>query len=224
MLFDGLIFGNGLSLNLLNTLKGLAPKNKRYLFSFDTFYTYFVKNKLSYNEEKRIFNLYYEKKNLYYEKQFMDLREKFKEYSLIRNDNFEYWLGYDLFIDDTKLKYDRKTLKKFIPSFYNIWHEILYDYIKYINLEPNIVIFNNSILSVLCNKDKIFTTNFDRYFDLLNPKHLHGSFIKNIKERKELKYRDINPSEFYLKNIWGWNGINVKLIMHKSDEIRMLFF
>lgn len=35
--YDGIIFGNGMTLNLFNQLKVHIPKEKQYLFSIDEF-------------------------------------------------------------------------------------------------------------------------------------------------------------------------------------------
>ena len=229
MNYDGLLFGNGLSLNLLNQLKGFIDDDKKYLLSFDEFMQSFYNNKLSFNEDKRIFSIFYKNSkslplsnkqiSMVNERYYIEIKQKFKEYFEYRTGNIEFWFGYDLFKAPKEVPYDMATLKNCMPSFYNVWHEILLDYLKFKNLYSIVSKFNDSIAKNLSNNSLIYTTNFDRFFDLLNPKHLHGYFVPNIKDINELLFKFINANKFYWKNIWGWNGIGKCQFI---DEIRKI--
>ena len=204
--YDGFIYGNGLSLNLLHHLKPLIDTKKQYLLNIDDFLKAFISKELNPREENKLFSLAYKSKTIENQKYFEMMRNEIKKYYNIHDANIEYWLGVDLFREKDCV-YNFGLIKTIFPMLYNIWHEILLDYLLYSKLDEAILNFENSVLSIFDEHPIIFTTNFDRFTDGLKPKHLHGIFISNIKKLEELILIHKNKNEFLYKCIWGWNGI-----------------
>ena len=64
MNYNGVMFGNGMSLNLLQQLKSLVPKDKQYLLDINDFLKFWIKGKISKREEKIFYtSLYGNKKD-----------------------------------------------------------------------------------------------------------------------------------------------------------------
>ncbi len=204
--YDGFLFGNGMTLNLLSQLKTAIPLEKQYLIGIDDFLKSLIENKLSKREERQIFHLFYRKNDIENHKNFERLKDTVAQYYKAHDANIEYYLGVDLFQEDT-CGYDYTLIKSIFPFLYNIWHELLIEYLYYLGLDKNIEIFMNTVNEYLNDKRYIFTTNFDRFADSLNPAHLHGKFVTPFKKCSDLVLKHIDESHFIYKCIWGWNGI-----------------
>ena len=204
--FDGFLFGNGLSLNLLSQLKSYIHLNKHYLLSSTDFINAFVTNKISAKEDNKIFDLFYSSKSISNNKNYKEFKTKIAEFCKIYNSDIEYHLGVDLFRKN-ECDYDYTFIETFYPFLYNIWHEILLDYINHLSLDNKINIFMQGVKQYLDQNAIIFTTNFDKFADYLEPKHLHGSFEHPFRKYKNLVLYTVDENEFYYKCIWGWNGI-----------------
>ena len=146
------------------------------------------------------------------------MRHEIKRYYNVGNGNIEYYLGVDLF-REKDCGYNFGFIKTIFPLLYNIWHEILLDYLLYSKLDKPILNFENSVLSIFDEHPIIFTTNFDRFTDGLKPKHLHGIFVSNIKKIEELIFQFINEKEFLYKCLWGWNGIGKRAFINKIKVV-----
>lgn len=204
--YDGFLFGNGLSLNLLDQLKSYIPTNKHYLLSCTDFLSAFATNKLSTREDNKIFDLFYSSTNTANLKNLRKLKNKISEFCMTHNSDIEYHLGVDLFREN-ECGYDYRFIMTSYPILYNAWHDILLDYIYYLSLDSKVKIFMQSIKQYLNCNSIVFTTNFDRFADILNPKHLHGTFKRPFKDRRGIIfYQDIN-TDIHYKCVWGWNGI-----------------
>ena len=217
--YDGMLFGNGLSINLISQLQPLIKSDKHYLLNIDSFLKAFIDNQLSPKEENRIFKLFYKSKDITNLKNFEKIKDAFIQYYKTRDANIEYWLGADLFTEVDKCEYNSPAIKTFFPFMYNIWHEIMLDYLSYLNLNKKLKNFEESIISVISRDAHIFTTNFDRLFEGLKPNHLHGSFLKDYKIFDELIFKKISEESFYYKCIWGWNGIGKLNFIQNIKEI-----
>jgi hypothetical protein len=216
--YDGMLFGNGLLINLVAQLQPLIKSEKYYLLNIDDFLKAFIDNRISPKEEKRIFSLFYKTQDVQNLANFEKIKRAFSQYYRTHNANIEYWLGVDLFKSDT-CGYDYSAIKTIFPGMYNIWHEIMIDYLYYLNLNKKIEKYENSIMSILDKDAYIFTTNFDRIFEGLKPEHLHGSFIKGYRKYQELIFAYISEESFYFKCIWGWNGIGKLNFIQSIKEI-----
>ncbi|QRN82407.1 hypothetical protein JR338_08185 [Chloroflexota bacterium] len=205
--YDGLLFGNGLSLNLISQLQPLIKPDKHYLLHIDGFLKAFITNQLSPREESLIFKLFYDKKDTTNLLFFKKLKETFKQYYTAHDSNIEYWFGADLFTKEEECDYDYPTIRTSFPFLYNIWHEIMVDYLTYLNFTQKLENFEESIKSFVRRDARIFTTNFDRLFEGLKPDHIHGSFVKGIKKKEELIFTLRSNKTFDYKCLWGWNGI-----------------
>ena len=230
MKYDGILFGNGMTLNLLSQLKSQTIKQKRYLLDIDDFLKSYISNSISPREEERIFSLFYDQKcpkNIMY---FNKIKKEIANYYMVHNSNIEYWLGKDLFMA-SHCGYNFSLIKTIFPGLYNIWHEIMFDYLFYSGQQPYIKNFSHSVKHVLDTDLYVFTTNFDRLLNDLCPQHLHGSFVSRYKKYREICFSFINEEEFYFKCLWGWNGIgkqeyikNLKTIREHGDYFDFDFF
>jgi len=204
--YDGFLFGNGLILNLLNQLKSCFPASKHYLLNSTDFLSAFASNKLSTREDNKIFDLFYGSKNISNLKNYKELKSKISEFCKTHNSDIEYHLGVDLFRKN-ECDYDYTFIETSYPFLYNIWHEILLEYINHLSLDYEINIFMQSVKQYLDQNAEIFTTNFDKFAEILEPKHLYGTFEHHFKRYENLVLYTVNKNEFYYKCIWGWNGI-----------------
>ncbi len=221
MNYEGVMFGNGMSLNLLQQLKGLVPEDKQYLLDINDFLKSWIKGKISQREEKIFYtSLYGNKKDKW--KFFEFLKDKVTLYFETYNADIEYTLGALLF-----KKSEYKEIILFFPAIYNIWYIILSDYLKYLDLEPRVINFFESVKQITGYPRYIWTTNFDLFGDSINPEHIHGRFLVKIKAYEDIVYRMINNgANYYFKYIWGHNGIgklnNIQQLM-KFDDYRDFF-
>lgn len=216
--YDGIIYGNGLTLNLIAQLKLLINQNKWYLLNIDDFLKAFINNQISPKEENRIFGLLYKSKDIQNLKYFEIMKNDFADYYKSHDANIEYWLGVDLF-NKENCGYDFQAVKTLFPGIYNIWHEIMIDYFAYLKLDLQIGNFGKSVMSILSSHAHVYTTNFDRLTEELKPEHLHGIFIKDYKKYDELIFSHIDKESFYYKCLWGWNGFGKLNFIQKLREI-----
>lgn len=59
MHYDGIMFGNGLTTNLLSQIKEFVPQEKRYLLNIDDFLKQWINNKLTIREERIFYSCIY---------------------------------------------------------------------------------------------------------------------------------------------------------------------
>lgn len=205
MKYNSLLFGNGLTLNLLYQLKPYIPENKRYLLSIDSFLKEWIKGGISPREKNKLYTAFYGNRK--------DMQQKFE---LIKEDlnvffqnyssDLEYFLGATLFEkpEDDLLK----SVKMVFPLFYNAWWIILAEYLEYQDLNNRINNFYQQVAEIITKPGYIYTTNFDLFADSLHPEHLHGRFLPDIKRYKDIVYHTYdNDERFYYKYVWGHNGI-----------------
>lgn len=206
MKYDGMLYGNGLSLNLIKQLELYIEQDKRYLLNINDFLKAFIDNRLSEREENHIFRVFFKLKNIKNRENFEKIRNVFSEYYKLHDANIEYWTGVHLF-KDKKSSEELRYISTIFPSIYNIWHEIMIEYIEYKKLNTLIEIFEESIRLNLDKDAYVYTTNFDRLSEGLKPKHLHGFFKKGYKKYEELILASRNEKEYYYKCLWGYNGM-----------------
>lgn len=212
MKYNSLLFGNGLTLNLLYQLKPYIPENKRYLLSIDLFLKEWIKGGISPREENKLYTAFYGNRK--------DMQQKFK---LIKDNlnvffqnyssDLEYFLGATLFekTEDDLLK----SVKMVFPLFYNAWWIILAEYLEYQNLNNRINNFYQQVAEIITKPGYIYTTNFDLFADSLHSEHLHGCFLPNIKGYNDIIFHSYNDEEFYYKYVWGHNGIGKLNLIEK---------
>lgn len=216
MNYEGVIFGNGMSLNLLQQLKSSVPKDKQYLLDINDFLKYWIEGKISKREEKIFYTtLYRNKKDKW--KYFELLKDKVALYYETYDADIEYALGALLFKES-----EYKEIILFFPAIYNIWYIILIEYLEYLNLTSQITKFYESVRQITGNPQYIWTTNFDLFGESINPEHIHGRFLAKIKTYEDIVYKMINNGvNYYFKYIWGHNGIgklnNIHQLMKFAD-------
>ena len=217
--YDGLLFGNGMTLNLIEQLRKYIPEEKRYLLSIDEFMKCFYDSRLSLREDNIIFRSFYKDKNQANLKYYEKMKEKFREYYQKHNGNIEYHFGIVLF-EEEKADYDLGAIKSLFPALYNIWYIILSEYLYYIELKPYIESFYHSVNNLLATQINIWTTNFDKFADSVLPaRHIHGVFVDQIKKFDDVVLYMKNEKEFYFKYIWGHNGYGKHEFINEYGKI-----
>ena len=84
MNYDALLFGNGLTLNLLYQLKPYVPPNKHYLFSINTLLQKWIDGNVSPREENMLYTaIYGNQKNMQKKLEYIkrELKLPVKKYS-----------------------------------------------------------------------------------------------------------------------------------------------
>lgn len=205
MKYDGILFGNGLSINLIGQLKKYVPVEKQYLLNLDSFIKYWIDGKLTERENRQLYRAFYgnsKDKWKYYELMKLSFAAYYEKY----DSNIEYAMGNLLFIDEKEKKI--KECIQFFPALYNIWHIILKEYLEYLKLGNEIKNFYKSVNNIISNPHNIWTTNFDLFAETIQAKHIHGRFVEEMKSYSDVIYKFINREEsYYYKYIWGHNGI-----------------
>lgn len=207
MEYDGLLFGNGLTLNLLYQLKSYMPEEKHYLLNIDNFLHAWINGNTSVNEDALIYSSTYgDQKNMehYLDLIKQDLILYYQKYTA----DIESFLGKTLFVpEDDKYTDSLKSIKFFFPALYNIWYIILMDYLKHENLYPQIVQYYDQVKQITGNPQHVWTTNFDLFAETLIPEHIHGRFLPAMNYFFDIAFHFFNGTdEFYYKYVWGHNG------------------
>ena len=210
MKYDGILFGNGMSINLISQLKKYVPVEKQYLLNIDSFIKNWINGKLTERENRQLYRAFYG-----------NSKDKWKHYELIKSSfddyyekydsNIEYAMGCLLFKDE-----EIKECLQIFPALYNIWHIILKDYLEYLGLGCSIKNFYQSVYNTINNPYNIWTTNFDLFAETIKAKHIHGRFVEDIKSYSDVIYKLIDNGErYYYKYIWGHNGIGKMFLIDK---------
>ncbi len=205
MKYDGFLYGNGLTLNLLYHLKQYMPQDKHYLLNIDDFLKKLIAKQVSQREENKVFIGIYKKDTIETRKFFSLLKEGLNSYYQQFNGNIEYVLGQQLF--EKNHTFNFIGIIDMFPALYNIWWIILSEYLSFLRLDDKIDNFYKSVNNVLGNPTNVWTTNYDLFSESLHPKHLHGYFLREIKEYRNVIYKITNDgNQYYFKYIWGHNG------------------
>ena len=216
MNYDGIIFGNGMSINLISQIKPYVPVEKQYLLELDNFIKSWIDGKLAEKENRQIYRIFYG-----------NSKDKWKYYELMKNifsayyekydSNIEYAMGRLLFIDEKDERI--KECIQFFPAIYNIWHIILKEYVDYLGLGSAIKNYYETVYSIISNPRNIWTTNFDLFAESIRVKHIHGKFVSDMKNYSDVIYKFIDGGDsYYYKYIWGHNGIGKMFLIDKLKE------
>ena len=212
MKYDGILFGNGLTINLLQQLKASVAPEKYYLLEIDSFIKRWMDDKVSPREERLVYRAFYGN-DCNKQKFYQNIKNKFKSYYSIYNADVEYVMGKLLFVESPY-----KDVLQCYPILYNIWHIILFDYLLHINCGSYIKHFYETVKTYTGNPQYIWTTNFDLFGESIKPEHLHGRFLTEIKQYADIILEFTNEGKnYYYKYIWGHNGIGK---MNNIDEIK----
>ncbi|MGL6057707.1 MAG: hypothetical protein ACRC17_05275 [Culicoidibacterales bacterium] len=225
-MYDGFLYGNGLTLNLLNQLKNEIPTEKHYLLDVDQFFRLLATNKLNRRDEHKIFKVFYQKSTPKTEVYFQKMKHRLQEYLTEHDANIEWAFGQDLFIEDD-LGYDKQLMKSILPALYNCWYSTLCEYLEYEGLVKQVDNFHESVNNHLLPDSQKYTTNFDQFSRNLKSDHIHGKFVKSYKRYHELKFNyQPNQEDFYFKCVWGWNGVGKLGMINelKAFDNHELFF
>lgn len=203
--YDGILFGNGMSINLINQVMNYVPVEKQYLLKIDSFIEYWIEGKLSERENRQLYRAFYgnsRDKWKYYDLMKLSLAAYYEKY----DSNIEYTMGRLLFADEKEEKI--KECIQIFPALYNIWHIILKQYFEYLKLGSEIKNFYESVNNIISNPNNIWTTNFDLFAETIHAKHIHGRFVEEMKDYSDVVYKFTNKGKnYYYKYIWGHNGV-----------------
>lgn len=217
MKYDALLFGNGLTLNLLSQIKQKIPPDKHYLLSFDMFMHTFLSDTLSESDECSIFFKFYKIRSSHNMLMFEKIKNILRKYYLFCDGNIEKHFGLAEFQASTD--YDYPALKSLLPVLYNIWFSFLNKLLIKTRQQKNLDKFYESVHSVLTDDAICFTTNFDLFADkILNPDHLHGTFIEDFRNFYDCKWLD-QGSEYLMRYLWGWNGIGKGAFIYDYADV-----
>lgn len=202
MEYNGVLFGNGMTLNVLSQIKDDIPKDKRYLLNIDDFLKGWIENKITEHEVRVLYSaLYGNDKSKW---SFFDiLKEETKSYYKKYNADIEYVMGKLLFQES-----EYKDVITFFPIMYNVWYIILSDYLYYLNLWSKVDCFYEDVVKKTGHPLYLWTTNFDLFAEKVNPMHIHGKFLQKIKNYNDIVFKMFNENKnYYYKYIWGHNGM-----------------
>ena len=200
MKYDTLLFGNGLTLSLLNQISALPfiSESDKTILNLNSFVTSFLNNpeeNIAYDKHQAWFANPFELK-LGYSEQVKILSEKMKDFfsneihmsniEIIKKYGFEYWAGEHIFDKEFKSSFE------ILYSLNNLWYVIVYSRLvelrkKYPKIKK-IIKENQKFVSQFPN---ICTLNFDLFCDSSSTTkiaHLHGRFLDDIKNFGDLVY------------------------------------
>ena len=123
MEYDAMIFGNGLTLNLLSQLKAYIPLENHYLLAFDTFMASFINEQLPADLDHKIFFALYTQNSIANQKHYAEMKSIFRTYYHYCDGNIEKYFGLAEFQRNNSFNYS--AVKTYMPFFYNIWFCIL---------------------------------------------------------------------------------------------------
>lgn len=200
MKYDTILFGNGLTLSLLNQISTLPllSESDKTILNLNSFVTSFLDNpeeNIAYDKHQAWFTGPFELK-LGYSVQMKILSRKMKDVfskelpisnnDIIKKYGFEYWAGEHIFNSEFRSSFE------ILYSLNNLWYVTLHSRLvelgkKYPKIKK-IIKENQKLVSRFTN---ICTLNFDSFFDSLQTKkvaHLHGRFLDDITSFRDFVY------------------------------------
>lgn len=176
--FDSFLYGNGLTIALLNKIKQISSNPIKKYLSCTNFITDFLimpDHKTIYRDFLKLYKIDTEN-----EKVHIVARNFLKEHlEEINKLGFERWTSYNLF--SSKLKSSYLTYGYIL---YNYWYDVINRQILHRqNCRDLIHQDGGKILQSLRNSENIYTTNFENIMDqVLSPDHVHGRFTLPLKK------------------------------------------
>lgn len=201
MEYDALLFGNGLTLCFLEQI---APVLKEFGCShdvyIDSFIESFIKSELSPRESNDLHKIF--KDGFKYSYDFVKdcIVSFFEEYKA----DFERPWGELLTNPRLFSKCDQyKVVLDCLPVFYNYWYCNLIGLMNHFDCSSYIDRYTASVEEYLSPRARVFTTNFDMFFDGLKPEHIHGRFKEGFKVYSDLAFHWKSSNDFVFPFIWA---------------------
>ncbi len=202
--YDSLLYGNGLTLSVLNIIKDRTDNKFGDYLNCNTFILDFINakyHKRILREYLKYFNLT-ERTKANHDKARIILHKNYNEISSL---GFERWVSKHL-LDENK-EFHKFKLYGYI--LYNYWYHCINERIllnnKIRSLRNEIGTYIKKYIS---NRDSIFTTNFDNVLDdSLHPQHIHGRFRLPLDKIENIILQHKNDEEFEYKYLFGTNGL-----------------
>ncbi|MBN2878588.1 MAG: hypothetical protein JXN65_03065 [Clostridia bacterium] len=207
-MYDTLIYGNGLTIAVTNTLWDIAKENyfTKYI-SFNNFIEDFIimpVHKRLYRDFMRTFN---SNTNSYEKVHVNDKRILEAHIDDIKKLGFERWVSSFIWDKDIMTDEEKADIKLFVYALSNYWYHILSKEI--LSQKPVKQKLQECAIKVKSNvNDSIFTLNFDTLLDeWLKPQHLHGRFVTPYESGKQLVLFEKDEDGFEYPFLYGSNGI-----------------
>ena len=216
MCYDSILFGNGLTINLLNQLKPFIPPEYSYLLTFDGFMSAFINGTLPNTIERKIFFAFYRENSRENHEYYAQMKEIINEYYLVCDGNIEKHFGLAVFQKQTPYNFD--TIMSLMPFFYNMWFCQLNNMLVETHQRKRMNRFYNSVKRALPDRAVVYTTNFDLFADcVLEPAHLHGRFFEDIRVYEDCVWQK-EEKGFTFRYLWGWNGLGKGIAIYEKKN------
>lgn len=211
MEFDAILFGNGLTLNYQNQVMKMIPEKYIHSLYFETYVNAIVNDSISKREKNNLKKIFKDKYRYSYDV----LVSELVAFNNTFKNGYEYTWGKLLTTPNSFSKYE--ILFDCVPVLYNLWYCNLKSLLNCLELRNTSIVFANSIKKHLKKGGRIFTTNFDGFFDSINPEHIHGHFIENFSNYRDLCWHTITDDDFYYPFIWAPSDVaKIKMIEEYS--------
>ena len=208
--YDTLLLGEYYLYNLLNKISLYIEEDKKYLLSFKEFYKRYVNNELSHREDQKLFKVFHDKKNPQTEVFHRETKKKLKQYCDITNYEFNFEKVYLNEIipkleKEEPIIYDFDLVKVTYPIIYNVWLDVIYEYIVSKKLQPILKEYSSLLKQFMNNYFNTYSTEFDYFLDdELNTKHIHGVALRDL---KNMMKGMIDKENLVYRCIWSTNGL-----------------
>lgn len=200
MKYDTILFGNGLTLSLLNQISTLPllSESDKTILNLNSFVTTFLDNpeeNIAYDKHQAWFTGPFEPK-LGYSVQMKILSKKMKDVfskelpmsnnDVIKKYGFEYWAGEHIFNSEFRSSFE------ILYSLNNLWYVTLHSRLVELGKKyPKIKKYIKEKQKLVSRFTNICTLNFDLFFDSSSTTkvaHLHGRFLDDITSFGDLVY------------------------------------
>lgn len=213
MEFDAILFGNGLTLCYQKQIQSLIPYKYKHALYFDDYVEAIINNSITPREKNNLMKMFKPKYNYSFEIILMELKKVKEEFSK----GFE-WTWGKLLTDPSHFA-DYKVTIDCLPVIYNLWYCNLKSLISFLGIQGTEITFAQSLRQYLCDGGRIFTTNFDGFFDSLNPEHIHGHFVEGLSTYRDLIWYKSTNDEFYYPFIWAPAEVGKMNMIEKFKQI-----
>jgi hypothetical protein len=213
MEFDAVLFGNGLTLCYQKQIQSLIPEKYKHALYFDDYIEAIMNNSTTPREKNMLLKMFKPGYNYSFDLILKELRKAKEEFGR----GFEWTWG--KLITDPSHFADYKVIVDCLPILYNLWYCNLQSLINFLGIQGTQTTFAQSLRQYLQKDGRIFTTNFDGFFDVLCPEHIHGHFVKNLSNYRDLIWHKTSSDEFYYPFIWAPAEVGKMDMIEKFEQI-----
>lgn len=207
-MYDTLLYGNGLTIAVTNTLWNLVHDNK---FANYLSLNNFIKDYIAMPTHRKLYRDFmktFNKDTHAYEKIHIKNKKLITEnLPYILDIGFERWVSKTIFDNNSISDIDRQDAMLYMYSLHNYWYHIITNEVLPQQLvKQKLKYCANQISKKIRNY--ILTINFDTLLDdWLNPQHLHGKFTIPYHNGKQLiLFIEEDGHSFQYPYLFGGNG------------------